>query len=151
FGMGMFPYDKNGYGHNGRIEEFYSTLQYFPDKKMAFSFITNGILYPRQDLVDGALKICFNDSYSIPFSENTATNFENLPGVYSSSDLPFKVTCKKEGNTLIVDAAGRSMTTVPVNPNYFMNWKDGYFFEFNPEKGTLLVKETDNTYYFKKE
>ena len=118
YGMGIFPYDfdaTKGYGHNGRIEEFYSAVRYYPEKKMAICYITNGILYPRVDIVDGILKICFNKKYTIPFSsaltlQNTNTN--KYTGTYSGN-LPFKVTCKKENNKLTIEAAGRSMNLEP--------------------------------------
>ncbi|THU33468.1 beta-lactamase family protein [Niastella caeni] len=157
YGMGMFPYNFNtttGYGHNGRIEEFYSALRYYPEKKLAVCYITNGIVYPRIDILNGILKICFNNNYTIPFSKPISLQSEDIDkylGEYSSRDLPFKVTCKKQDTKLIINAAGRSMETAPIDTNYFMNAKTGTFLEFNPEKGTLQIKETDNVYYFKKE
>lgn len=156
YGMGIFPYDfdaTKGYGHNGRIEEFYSAVRYYPEKKMAICYITNGILYPRVDIVDGILKICFNKIYTIPFSNATilqTTDIDKYIGTYSGN-LPFKVTCKKENKKLSIDAAGKSMEAEPVNTNYFMNVKAGTFFEFFPGKGKLQIKETDNIYYLEKE
>ncbi len=43
------------------------------------------------------------------------------------------------------------MEAAPVNTNYFMNLKTGSFFKFNPGKGELQIKETDNVYYLQKE
>lgn len=43
------------------------------------------------------------------------------------------------------------MEAESVNTNYFMNLKTGSFFEFNPEKGELQIKETDNVYSLQKE
>lgn len=154
YGMGIFPYDVDtikGYGHNGRIEEFYSATRYFPENKLSVSYITNGILYPRIDILNGILKICFNEDYTIPFSKPGVTDFQNYIGIYSSSDLPFKVVCKKENEKLVFEAAGRTMEAVPVSANYFMNLKTGSFFEFDPGKGELQIKETDNAYYLQKE
>jgi CubicO group peptidase (beta-lactamase class C family) len=154
YGMGIFPYDfdsTKGYGHNGRIEEFYSATRYYPEKKLAVSYITNGILYPRIDILKGILKICFNDDYEIPFSKPIAIDFQKYIGTYSSGDLPFKVICKTDNKKLIFEAAGRTMETEPVSTNYIMNLKTGSFFEFNPEKGELQIKETDNVYYLQKE
>jgi len=157
YGMGIFPFDFDsikGYGHNGRIEEFYSATRYYPEKKLAVSYITNGILYPRIDILKGILKICFNDDYTIPFSKpvvSQSINFDKYVGTYSSSDLPFKVICKNNNEKLIFEAAGKTTEAVPVNTNYFMNLKTGSFFEFNPEKGELKIKETDNVYYLQKE
>lgn len=154
YGMGMFPYNFGtirGYGHNGRIEEFYSATRYYPEKKLAVSYITNGILYPRIDILEGILKICFNDDYTIPFSKPLTTDFQKYIGTYSSGDLPFKVACKEENNKLIFEATGKTMEAEPVNVNYFMNLKTGSFFEFHPEKRELQIKETDNVYNLQKE
>ena len=157
YGMGLFPYEfdtTKGYGHNGRIEEFYSTVRYYPEKKLAISYITNGILYPRIDILEGVMKICFNNDYTIPFSSPVVLKCLNLHeyvGTYSSCDLPFKVVCKTNNEKLIFEAAGKEMETEPVNTNYFMNLKTGSFFEFNTEKGELQIKETDNIYYLQKE
>ncbi len=157
YGMGMFPYDFNktkGYGHNGRIEEFYSAVRYYPEKKLAISYITNGILYPRVDIMDGILKICFNDFYTIPCSKPVALQGSDLDkylGEYSGKSLPFKVVCRKNQNKLILEVAGSSMAAELINNNYFMNAKTGAFFEFNPEKDELQIKETDNIYYLKRQ
>lgn len=157
YGMGMFPYDFNGekgFGHNGRVEEFYSAVRYYPEKKLAISYITNGILYPRNDILEGIVKICFNEDFEVPFSKVAVSqnnNPDKYTGVYASDDLPFKVTCKKINDKLIFEAAGRTMEAVLLNTDYYMNLKTGSFFKFNPEKGELQIKETDNIYYLKKE
>jgi CubicO group peptidase (beta-lactamase class C family) len=157
YGMGMLPYDfdkTRGYGHNGRIEEFYSAVRYYPEKKLAISYITNGILYPRMDIMDGILKICFNDSYTIPCLKPVALQSSDLDkylGEYSGKSLPFKVICRKNHDKLILEAAGRSMETEAINDHYFMNAKAGTFFNFNPEKGELLIKEADNIYYLQRD
>lgn len=44
-----------------------------------------------------------------------------------------------------------SINGKPVNTNYFMNIINGTFFEFDPNKGKLQIKETDNVYYLRKE
>jgi D-alanyl-D-alanine carboxypeptidase len=157
YGMGMFPYDHDatkGFGHNGRIEEFYSAIRYYPEKKLAVSYITNGILYPRMDILDGVLKICLNDAYTIPFSNSVvmqSSAFDDYVGTYASAGLPFKVICKMKDDKLIFEAAGKTMDAEPVSTTYFMNLKTGSFFEFNPGKGELQIKETDNVYYLRKE
>jgi CubicO group peptidase (beta-lactamase class C family) len=156
YGMGIFPYDfdgAKGYGHYGRIEEFYTALRYYPEQKLAISYTTNGILYPRRDIVEGVLKICFNDNYTIPFSKpitGQSSDLDKYLGEYASGDLPFKVICKKENNILILEAAGRTMIAEPVTTDYFMNLKTGTFFQFYPQSGELQIKETDNVYYLSK-
>jgi len=157
YGMGLFPYDHKatkGYGHNGRIEEFYTAVRYYPETKLALCYVTNGILYPRTDILEGILKICFNEAYTIPFSKPVVLqpgDLEKYIGTYSTGNLPFKVVCKKQDEKLVFEAGGKLMAVEPVSANYFMNIETGSFFEFNTEKGELQIKETDNVYYLQKE
>lgn len=154
YGMGIFPFEFHGkmaYGHNGRIEEFYSAVRYYPEQKMALAYCTNGILYPRVDLLEGIQKICFNIPYNIPFSKSiTNQDSDKYPGKYASDNMPIVVNVTKDNVKLLLETQGKVFETQPIAKNYFMHPQTGYFFEFIPEKGELLIKETDNVYYLKK-
>ncbi|RVT71090.1 class A beta-lactamase-related serine hydrolase [Flavobacterium sufflavum] len=154
YGMGLFS-NKYGtetsFGHNGRVEEFYTAVWYFPTQKLSFAYCTNGILYPRTDLIDGILKICFNQEFTIPFSKNYNLKSEDLDqylGQYSSGQIV--VNCTKNNTKLLIESKGKTFEAIAIADNYFMNKDLGYFFEFNPEKRSLLIKETDNVYFLKK-
>lgn len=154
YGMGMFPFGYNGYGHDGRIEEFYSALRYYPAEKLAISYITNGIIYPRIDILVGIEKICFNEYYTVPFSAPIHLSTEDLDkytGKYASGDIPIQVNCTKDNTKLLLETKGVVFEITPVAANYFMHVPTGTFFEFFPASGELQVKETDNVYYLKKE
>lgn len=152
YGMGMFPFDVaqiKGYGHNGRIEEFYAAVHYYPERKMAISYITNGILYPRSDIIKAIESICFHENDVLPFASKVDlpdTVLQHYAGTYSSGMLPFDVVCKITDHRLIFEIPGRSMTAEPVKPGYFMNLETGSFFEFDPTAAELQIKETDNVY-----
>lgn len=154
YGMGLFPNrygDKPGFGHNGRIEEFYSAVWYFPGQDLSFAYFTNGIVYPRTDLIEGILKICFNEPYHLPFANNIKEKSEDLDkylGKYKSDQIV--VNCKKDGTKLLVETRGKVFEVERISENYFMNKASGYFFEFYPGKAELHIKETDNIYYLKK-
>jgi D-alanyl-D-alanine carboxypeptidase len=156
FGMGLSSYvhgEKTGFGHNGRVEEFYSTAIHFPKEKISISYITNGIIYPRKDIVDGVLKICFNEPFVAPFSTAIHLKPEDLDkylGKYAADQMPIEVTCTKNTNKLLLETRGTTFELEPVSNNYFMHTATGYFFEFFPGKNELLVKETDNIYYLKR-
>jgi CubicO group peptidase (beta-lactamase class C family) len=156
YGMGLFPLDynkKNAYGHNGRIEEFYSSVRYFPDEKLAVAYISNGIIYPRADILDGILKIMFNEPFTVPFSHPitlTSDDLNKYLGVYASGKMPMVVTCTKENSRLLLHFQDNIFELVPINNNYFMHAASGSFFEFFPSTGELQIKETDNIYYLKK-
>jgi CubicO group peptidase (beta-lactamase class C family) len=154
YGMGMFPNkygSKKSFGHNGRIEEFYSALWYFPDEKLSFAYCTNGIVYPRTDILEGVLKICFNEPFTLPFSKDSSLQGGNLDkylGKYSSGQIV--VNCTKDGNKLLLETKGKVFETEKINDSYFMNASSGYFFEFYPDKDELQIKETDNIYHLKR-
>jgi len=154
YGMGMFP-DKYGskksFGHNGRIEGFYSALWYFPEEKLSVAYCTNGIDYPRTDIIEGVLKICFNEPFILPFSKEGTSQEDGLDqytGTYSAGQMV--VNCSKEGNRLSLETRGKVFELEKTGVHYFMNGASGYFFEFNPAKGELQIKETDNIYVLKK-
>lgn len=154
YGMGLFPNkygSKSSIGHNGRIEEFYSALWHFPNEKLSFAYCTNGIDYPRTDIIEGVLKICFNEQFTLPFTEGSILKSEDLNkyiGKYSSDQIV--VTCTKDGTKLLLETKGKVFEVEKISDNYFMNAMSGYFFEFYPDKGELLIKETDNIYHLKR-
>lgn len=157
YGMGMFPNlygSKPSFGHNGKIEEFYSALWYFPGEKLSIAYVTNGLDYPREDIMEGLLKICFNEKFEVPFSKRISLKTNDLDkylGKYSSKQLPFEVSCSKEGTTLFLEAGGKKFEAQLISENYFMHGESGTFFEFFPEKDELLIKESHNIYYSKRE
>jgi D-alanyl-D-alanine carboxypeptidase len=154
YGMGMFPNkygDKHSFGHNGRIEEFYSALWYFPGEKLSFAYCTNGIDFPRTDILEGMLKICFNEPFSIPFTRDTVARSEELDkylGQYASEQIA--VNCTKDANKLLLETKGKVFEVQKISRNYFMNAENGFYFEFFPSKGELQIKETENIYYLKR-
>jgi CubicO group peptidase (beta-lactamase class C family) len=154
YGMGIFTNkygSKKSYGHNGRIEEFYSALWYFPESKMTLAYCTNGIHYPRTDLIEGILKICFNEPFSIPFNNNHSLSTKELAsytGNYSNEQLSVNSILKE--NKLTIETKAVFFELEPIGPNYFMHPTSGYYFEFFPQKSALQIKETDNIYYLKR-
>ena len=156
YGMGMFPFDygiRPGYGHNGRIEEFYTAVRYFPDEKLAIAYCTNGIEYPRTDILNGILKIIFEEGFSIPFvnvARLKSEDFDKYPGKYYADQLPIEVICTKGDAKLLLETKGKVFEVEPIARDYFMHAPTGTFFEFFPEKGELQIKETDNVYYLKR-
>jgi hypothetical protein len=133
--------------HNGRIEEFYSALWFYPKEKLILAVCLNGICYPRVDLIEDILKSCMGISYTVPFSENLSLS-DSCLGNYSFDNL--KMSCKKDSANYIIQIQGQTILLDPIRRNYYMNKKMGYFFEFFPEEGKVLVKEKDNVYLFLK-
>jgi CubicO group peptidase (beta-lactamase class C family) len=153
YGMGIFPYDHGttrGYGHNGRIEEFYTAVRYYPESRIAVAYCTNGINYPRVDILEGIIKSCFNESMEIPFASREAGNLSSYPGQYAADSMPIVVAISLLGKKIIAETQGKEFELEPVSTNYYMHPPTGYYFEFFPEQDELLIKETDNVYFLKK-
>lgn len=157
YGMGMFPYSfqsKKGYGHNGKTEGFASSLSYYPEDKLAIAYCTNGEVYPKADILNGVLGICFNTAYSIPVFKPLVINNQELDkyiGTYLSSQPPIKVLCTKNEVNLLLETSGHTFVLDAIGNNKFMNARYGYFFEFNQANKQLLIKEGDDIYYLNKQ
>lgn len=107
--------------------------------------------YPRTDIIEGVLKICFNEPFLIPFAKSNNSESGDLDkylGKYSSDQIV--VNCTKDGGKLLLETRGKVFEVEKIGVNYFMNVENGYFFEFYPDKGELHIKETDNVYQLKR-
>jgi D-alanyl-D-alanine carboxypeptidase len=160
FGMGMFQipfYEKRAYGHNGGIDGFASNLAYFPEDSLALAYCTNGQVYPLNNILIGVLSIYFNKQYSIP-TFNTPPVFlktEDLDkylGVYSSTQIPLKITITKDNTTLISQATGQSSFPLEATgKDKFEFDPAGIKVEFNPDKNEMTLKQGGETVLFTKE
>jgi CubicO group peptidase (beta-lactamase class C family) len=160
FGMGMFqiPYhEKSAYAHNGGIDGFASTLAYFPEDSLAVAYCTNGQVYPMNDILIGVLSICFNKPYSIPtfappsFSLKTE-DLDTYLGVYSTTQIPLKITITKDNTTLLAQATGQSSFPLEATEkNKFKFDAAGIILEFNPDKNEMTLKQGGQTVLFTKE
>ncbi|MBU7577703.1 MAG: beta-lactamase family protein [Flavihumibacter sp.] len=151
YGMGIFVNkygSKKSYGHNGRIEEFYTAVWHYPKDSLSIAYCTNGIHYPRTDLIEGVLKICFDEPFDLPFGNNKKIDLNNYTGTYSNEQITVK--CTVTGTRLAVETRGIVFELEQIAENYFMHSSSGYYFEFLPLRGELQIKETDNIYYLKK-
>lgn len=156
YGLGVFKFQfgsSTAYGHEGRINEYYTTLIHIQDIGLSIAYCTNGILYPKDDIVNAVVQICLKNDYKLPYFNGIKINDKELMdllGNYSSDNMPIKVICKVYNDQLFVETQGKPFKTIKIGSNYFANYQYGYFFEFKPNDNTLLIKETDNIYTLKK-
>lgn len=157
-GMGMFQipfYDKKAYGHNGGIDGFGSNLAYFPEDNLAISYCTNGMVYQMNDILIGVLSIYFGKEYKIPTFKTPALRtggLDKYTGVYSSTQLPLKITVTRDKNVLMAQATGQSSFPLELTENdKFAFDKAGIKMEFNPLKNEMTLKQGGGTFLFTKE
>jgi len=158
FGMGMFQipfYERKAYGHNGGIDGFGSNLAYFPEDSLVMAYCTNGQVYPLNDILIGVLSIYFKRDYSIPTFTSVSLKTEELDkylGVYSSTQLPLKITITKDNATLIAQATGQSSFPLePTEKDKFKFDQAGVKMEFNTDKSEMTLKQNGGIFLFTKD
>lgn len=158
YGMGMFQmpfYTKRAYGHNGGIDGFASNLAYFPEDSIAVAYCTNGQVYPLNDILIGILSVCFNKDYSIPTFNAIflkSADLNKYLGVYSSTQIPLKITITKDSIVLIAQATGQSSFPLEATEkDKFKFDQAGIKMEFNTEKNEMTLKQGGGNYLFTKE
>jgi hypothetical protein len=151
--MGLFPYEsgtRKGYGHNGKTEGFASSLSYYPDEKLAVAYCTNGEVYPKADILNGVLSVCFNTPYMIPTFKSlklSAAELDRYCGSYLSKQPPIEVICTRKDSVLTLQTKGQIFTVEPVEKDRFMNKQFGFFFDFDLSKKQLVIEQGSVNYY----
>lgn len=159
-GMGMgiqqFPYeDKTVLGHGGGIDGFGSMLCYFPDEKFAISYISNGTVYSPNDILLRMLNNYFGKYEKLPeftVIEVSPEELDRLAGVYSSSQIPIKITVKSEGGKLTGQGSGQPPFPLEATAkNTFKFEPAGIVMIFNPDNNTFVLEQGGGKITFTKE
>lgn len=159
FGFGLFQvsfYDNIGYGHTGGIDGFQSNAFYFPESKLSIALIENGVVYMLSNIIKGCLSVCFGKNYDLPVFidtiELTGKELDKYLGIFSSPELPIKLTITKKGNTLIVQGTGQSELPLEyIGSNIFRSEGVDLVLEFIPEENKLVLKQLGMTFEMSKE
>jgi D-alanyl-D-alanine carboxypeptidase len=158
FGMGMFTYpfyNKKGFGHTGGIDGFASMLTYFPEDSLAVAYCSNGQVYAMNDILIGVLSAYYNKPYSIPQFSNVTYKPEDLNkyiGLYSSAQMPMKITITKDSVTLIAQASGQSAFRLEATEaDKFRNEPAGLRMEFNPDRKEMILRQGGGVFLFTRE
>lgn len=158
YGMAMFELDfgdKIGYGHNGGIDGFTSVLTYLPNEKLAVAYCSNGGTYGTDKIKNDALNIYFNKPFTNPDFKTVSLKTEDLDkylGIYSSTQLPLKVTISKDNTTLKAQATGQGQFSMDaMGQDKFKFDPAGIVVEFDPAKNQFTLKQGGGTYLFTKD
>jgi CubicO group peptidase (beta-lactamase class C family) len=157
-GMGLFRglfYDKFGYGHNGGIDGFTSVMYHFADDNVSIAITSNGSNFDNNQISIALLSAIYNKPYDIPTFktfEVTSEDLDKYLGVYSSKQMPLKITITKQGKTLIAQGTGQTATVLEATgKDKFKFEQAGAVFEFNPADKSMILKQRGAIIYFSKE
>lgn len=158
FGMGLFQipfYDKTAFGHTGGIDGFSSVLCYFPDDKVSYALVSNGANYTPNNISIAVLSAIFNKPYDIPVFttfEVSPEDLEKYLGIYSSSQIPLKISISKQNKSLFAKATGQDAFLLePFEKDKFKYDIAGIEIEFIPNDKKMILKQGGGTYNFSKE
>lgn len=158
YGMGLFKipfHDNIGYGHNGGIDGFSSVFSYFPTEQISFALTSNGTNYDNNEVSIILLSSVFNRPFELPdFTtiELTTQDLDKYIGVYSSKDIPLRLTITKNDKTLLAQATGQPAFGLDAaGKDIFKFEKAGVVLEFNTTDNKLILKQGGGTFSFTKE
>lgn len=158
YGMGLFQmpfYDKKSFGHTGGIDGFSSMFGYFPEDKVAFALTSNGSNYQNNAIAIALLSAVFDKPYEIPVFSTYSLTPEELDaytGVYSSTQIPLKITVAKSGTMLTAQATGQSAFTLDATEKDKFKFEPaGIVLEFTPAEKTMILKQGGGVFTFTKE
>lgn len=139
YGLVKFPYGKiSGFGHNGGIDGFRSALFYFPDLKVAVSYVVNQADVDANEILDKMIVTATGKDFEMPSFKTVdvpETQLQKLTGNYSSPGVPLKINIFIQDKKLMAQATGQS--AFPLDPNSDTSFKfdmAGIVINFYPEK-----------------
>jgi hypothetical protein len=113
------------------------------------------MVYPMNDILLGVFAIYLNKPFSIPTFETITVKTEDLEkytGVYSSPEVPLKITVTKDKTTLFAQATGQSAFPLEATEkDKFKFDTAGVVIEFNTEKNQLTLKQGGQQFLFTKD
>lgn len=159
YGLGLFPapfYGKTAFGHTGGIDGFQSSAFYFPEEKVAVTYLGNGISMPVNDILIGILSIYFGRDYELPVftkaMELSSEQLKKYTGVYSSPAFPLKVTISVKEDILIGQATGQpSFPLEAYALNKFKYDAAGLKLEFLPLQNKMILRQGGGEFELTKE
>ncbi|NJC25987.1 serine hydrolase domain-containing protein [Neolewinella antarctica] len=156
-GLLTFPfYDKVAYGHNGGIEGFETLAAHFPNDDVTFTFLSNGVNLPNNDVMIGLLSLYFGKPYEMPDFSPVA----DLPraatqvyvGTYGADTFPMDIKVFQEDGRLKAQASGQgSFPLTTAGGHVFRNQAAGIELLFDPVVGTLLLRQAGQEFMLKRE
>lgn len=138
YGLLKTPFHKkDGYGHSGRVDEFYSFAGYLPEDSLAIVILSNGTNMKLNDIVLGVVSKYYNTKYVYPdfktFADSSAASTELYTGIYKAQ-LAGLITIGK----FEVSKAGKNHLFVSL------------YEESGKGEKVLLERKSENNFYARK-
>ncbi|STC93848.1 serine hydrolase domain-containing protein [Chryseobacterium carnipullorum] len=156
YGIAKVPFEQySGYGHTGGIDNFRSVLYYFPELKVAVSFVTNQSDYDNNDISIKMIQTVLGKDFKMPNFKEISVSEELLKkyeGLYKAEGFPLDIKIFSENGKLMGQATGQGKFPLQaVSENEFKFEMAGIKMKFNTAKATMDFSQGANNFTFKKQ
>lgn len=158
FGLGLIRlpfYDRMAPGHTGGIDGFASVFCHFPGDKISYAMTSNGSNTNTNNISIAVLSAVFGKPYEIPdfkVIEVSPETLDQYAGVYSSEQLPVKITITRESTRLIAQGTGQpSFPLEATAQDQFKFEQAGIVMIFQPTEKKMILKQGGGTFTFTRE
>jgi len=142
-------------GHTGGIDGFASVFCHFPGDKISYAMTSNGSNTNTNNISIAVLSAVFGKPYEIPdfkVIEVSPETLDQYAGVYSSEQLPVKITITRESNRLIAQGTGQpSFPLEATAQDQFKFEQAGIVMIFQPTEKKMILKQGGGTFTFTRE
>ncbi|QNH62624.1 serine hydrolase domain-containing protein [Hymenobacter sediminicola] len=162
YGIGLMTipfYERKSFGHGGAIDNFRSSLGYYPTEKLTLALCTNGSNgFSGNDLAIGALSSYFGRAYRLPDFTTpptvslTAQDISQFTGNYASQQMPLKISVTASGATLMAQATGQGAFPLTArSKTQFVFDAAGIIMDFDAATHTFTLKQGGRKSLFTRE
>ncbi|HBV14673.1 MAG TPA: D-alanyl-D-alanine carboxypeptidase [Chryseobacterium carnipullorum] len=156
YGIAKVPFEQySGYGHTGGIDNFRSVLYYFPELKVAVSFVTNQSDYDNNDISIKMIQTVLGKDFKMPNFKEISVSEELLKkyeGLYKAEGFPLDIKIFSENGKLMGQATGQGKFPLQaVSESEFKFEMAGIKMKFNTAKATMDFSQGANNFTFKKQ
>jgi len=157
FGIGIFRlFDSKAYGHTGGIDGFQATVAFFPEDSIFLTYLTNGVVLPKADIIRSVLKILNNETFELPEFKTgvklTSKDINPYLGVYGSTTNPLKITVFLCNNTLTAQVTGQeAIPFEAMGKHRFIFEPARIELEFIPSENKMILKQGTQKFELLKE
>lgn len=154
-GLAVTPfYQHKGFGHTGKLDGFQTSVAYFPDDSLGIAIFSNGVDYAVNDIVIAALSTYYRMPFTIPdfrLTEVSPEVMDQYAGIYSSQQIPLKLTVSRKDKNLLVQATGQpALRLTPVEKDVFKYDAAGVTVQFKPQDNSLTLLQGGQVFQFKR-
>ncbi len=168
YGHGMFYapfYAHTGFGHTGHIDEYYTSVVYFPDDSLAVALCLNGLNYDMNEILSDVIACYFNMPFNFPVISRVALSdaaLSSFTGYYRLKLLhciPMVKIRVDAANGVLFTATAKDfeqekLIAEPIGNNTFKNYSYDSELSFIYKKSGAVkgctLRQGDRTLYCRK-